>query len=135
MYSLSLSLSLSQDFDSSYGSSATTCDFTPVLLVPTTSMPTTEKGVAAIIAGSVIGSSIVLLLLGVVFVLLVTHISRHRRTKNSHGNDLDLSVNLINPVYVPVGKMYNNRFFPPSFDGGSFRTMIVWSNRYWEQNT
>ena len=47
-------------------------------------MPTAEKGVAAIIAGSVIGSSIVLLLL-LVFVLLVACISWYRKTKeNKH---------------------------------------------------
>ena len=46
-------------------------------------MPTTQKGVASIISGSVIGSSIVLLfLLG--FVLLVVCISWHRKTKKDN---------------------------------------------------
>ena len=85
-----------QDFDASNGSSSsTTCDFTPVVQA---------KGVDPLIAGSVIGSSIVLLLL-VVVVLLIVCIVRHRKTKKSHDNDLDLSVNLLNPVYVPGGKL------------------------------
>ena len=83
-------------------SSASTCDYTPV-----STTLTTKKGIVSTIAGSVIGSSIVLLLLCVVSVLLVVCIGRRRRIKlsKSHDNDLDLTVNLVNPIYVPGGKL------------------------------
>ena len=78
-----------QDFDASNRSpSTTTCDFTPVVQAPTTiSVPTTPKGVGSIIAGSITGLSIVLLLLFVVFVLmLVVCIRRHRTTMKGKHN-------------------------------------------------
>ena len=78
-----------QDFDASNRSpSTTTCDFTPVVQAPTTnSVPTNKQGVGSIIAGSMIGLSIVLLLLFVVFVLmLVVCIRRHRTTMKGKRN-------------------------------------------------
>ena len=92
----------------------TTCDFTPVLpdssstgpnsvlpdsQGPTSSMPDTQKGIPSVIAESVIGSTIVLLFL-VGTVLLAVVVNRRRKTKRSRGEDLDVSTNLINPLYV-----------------------------------
>ena len=114
MLSLSFSLSLSpflsmtctQDFEPSNGgdgSHITTC---------TDTLPTTDaqKGVVSVqtIAGSVIGSCIVLLLLIVASVLLVVCLKRRKKIKKSHDNEVDLSVNLINPVYVPRGEQFTH---------------------------
>ena len=98
-----LSMTYTQDFEPSNGddgSHITTC---------TDTLPTTDaqKGVVSvqIIAGSVIGSCIVLLLLIVASVLLVVCLKRRKKIKKSRDNDVDLSVNLINPVYVPRGEL------------------------------
>ena len=104
MLSLSpfLSMTCTQDFEPSNGgdgSHITTC---------TDTLPTTDaqKGVVSVqtIAGSVIGSCIVLLLLIVASVLLVVCLKRRKKIKKSRDNEVDLSINLINPVYVPRGE-------------------------------
>ena len=55
-----------------------------------------------------IGSCIVLLLLVVASVLLVVCLKRRKKIKKSRDNEVDLSVNLINPVYVPRGEQFTH---------------------------
>ena len=122
VHALSLSLSCTQDSNvpnGDDGSNVTTCNFTPVtVLSDTDTLPTidAQKGVvsAQTIAGSVIGSCIVLMLLIVAFVLLVVCFKRRKKTKKSYGNDVDLSVNLINPVYVPRGELHSKKIIRSS---------------------
>ena len=99
-------MTYTQDFEPSNGgdgSHITTCTDT----LPTTNA---QKGVVSvqIIAGSVIGSCIVLLLLIMASVLLVVCLKRRKKIKKSRDNDVDLSVNLINPVYVPRGEQFTH---------------------------